>query len=154
MNYLLVAVGGGAGALARYLVGQQTLRAFGSSWPYGTLTVNVLGGLFMGLLAGGLALKGGADQERWRVLIGVGVLGGFTTFSAYSLEVALMIERKAYGQAALYAIVSSVLAIGALFLGLFLARRMFACGRSAPSMWTRARRACAWIAGSSAAGRT
>jgi CrcB protein len=104
MNFLLVALGGGAGALTRYLVGMQTLRAFGSKWPYGTLTVNVLGGLLMGVLAGYLALKGGADQERWRVLLGVGALGGFTTFSAYSLEVALMIERRAYGEAALYAV--------------------------------------------------
>ena len=125
-NLLLVALGGGTGAVARYLVGVQTLRAFGSGWPYGTLTVNVLGGLFMGLLAGLLAHRGGGDQERWRLLLGVGVLGGFTTFSAYSLEVALMIERRAYGQAALYALFSSALAIGALFLGLIVARRVFA----------------------------
>jgi fluoride exporter len=125
-NLLLVALGGGAGAVARYLVGAQATRALGSGWPYGTFTVNVVGGLLMGLLAGVLAHRGGGDQERWRLLLGVGVLGGFTTFSAYSLELALMLEKRAYGQAAVYALGSMVLATAALFLGLMLARRVFA----------------------------
>ena len=123
---LLVAVGGASGAVMRYLLGAQALRAFGSGWPYGTLAANVLGGLLMGLLAGVLAHRGGADQEKWRLLLGVGVLGGFTTFSAYSLEVSLMIERRAYSQAALYSLGSVVLSVAALFIGLILARRMFA----------------------------
>jgi CrcB protein len=123
---IYVALGGGAGALARYLFGTQTLRLFGSNWPYGTFTVNVLGGLLMGALTGYLAHKGGADQERWRLLLGVGVLGGFTTFSSFSLETALMIERRAYGPAALYVTASAVLSILALFAGLMLARRLFA----------------------------
>lgn len=125
-SLLLVAVGGASGAVMRYLLGAQALRAFGSGWPYGTLAANVLGGLLMGLLAGVLAHRGGADQEKWRLLLGVGVLGGFTTFSAYSLEVALMIERRAYSQAALYSLGSVVLSVAALFVGLILARRMFA----------------------------
>jgi CrcB protein len=91
---LLVAAGGATGAVLRYLLGAQALRNFGSGWPYGTLAANVIGGLMMGVLAGTLALRGGADQEKWRLLLGVGLLGGFTTFSAYSLEVALMIERR------------------------------------------------------------
>lgn len=123
---LLVAAGGATGAVARYLLGVQAMRSLGGGWPYGTLAANVLGGLLMGVLIGVLALRGGADQERWRLLLGVGVLGGFTTFSAYSLEVVLMIERRAYGQAALYSVGSVVLSVAALFAGLVLTRRLLA----------------------------
>ena len=123
---LLVALGGGVGAVARYLLGTQTLRWFGFGWPYGTFAANVLGGLLMGLLVGFLALRGGADQERLRLLLGVGVLGGFTTFSSYSLETALMIERKTYGVAAGYVTLSVVVSIAALFAGLMLCRRVLA----------------------------
>lgn len=122
----LVAAGGATGAVARYLLGVQTMRALGNGWPYGTFAANVLGGFLMGVLAGVLALRGGADPEKWRVLLGVGVLGGFTTFSAYSLETVLMIERRAYGQAALYSAGSAVLSILALFAGLMLMRRVLA----------------------------
>jgi CrcB protein len=125
-NILLVALGGAAGSSARYLLGTQTLRWFGPGWPYGTFAANVIGGLLMGLLVGGLALRGGADQERLRLLLGVGVLGGFTTFSSFSLETALMIERKAYGVAAGYVSLSVVLSIMALFAGLMLSRRVLA----------------------------
>lgn len=123
---LLVAAGGAAGAVARYLIGLQTLRLFGTAWPYGTLSVNVIGGLLMGVLAAGLTLRGGADQEKLRLLMGVGVLGGFTTFSAYSLEVIQMIERRAWMQAAIYSLGSVVLSVAALFIGMWLARRLFA----------------------------
>lgn len=124
-NLLLVGLGGGLGAIARYLLGVQAMR-LGTAWPYGTFTANVLGGLAMGLLAGFLALRGGADQERLRLLLGVGVLGGFTTFSAYSLEIALMIERREWGLAAGYSTTSVVVSVAALFGGLMLARRAFA----------------------------
>lgn len=123
---LLVAFGGAAGALARYLVGVQTLRWFGPVWPYGTFAVNVVGGLLMGLLVGYLAHRGGADQERLRVLLGVGVLGGFTTFSSFSLEMARMIEMRAYGQAAAYVGASVIICVAAVFAGMILARRLFA----------------------------
>ncbi len=123
---LLVFVGGGVGSMARYLTGMAALRMLGPGWPYGTFAVNVIGGFVMGCLAGVLALKGGADQERWRVLIGVGVLGGFTTFSSFSLETALMIERRAYLQAGAYAVGSTVLAISAVFIGMVLMRRLLA----------------------------
>lgn len=121
---LLVAAGGATGAVMRYLTGMASLRLLGPGWPWGTLTVNVVGGFAMGLLVATLALRGGADQERWRVLLGVGVLGGFTTFSAFSLEVALMIERREWPQAFGYSTLSVVLSIAALFAGLMMARRM------------------------------
>ena len=123
---LFVAAGGAVGAMARYALGVQALRLWGAGWPYGTFVANVLGGLLMGALAGFLAHRGGADQERLRLLLGVGVLGGFTTFSAFSLETALMIERRSYGQALGYTLASVVLSVTALFLGLLLARKAFA----------------------------
>ncbi|WP_304167110.1 fluoride efflux transporter CrcB [Phenylobacterium aquaticum] len=125
-KYLLVAAGGAAGSVARYSLGVQAMRWFGPGWPYGTFTANIIGGLLMGFLVGFLAHRGGPDQERLRVLLAVGVLGGFTTFSSFSLETALMIERKAYGGAATYAAGSVFLAISALFMGLMIARRVFA----------------------------
>ncbi|WGM39281.1 fluoride efflux transporter CrcB [Caulobacter sp. NIBR1757] len=120
----LVAAGGAAGSVARYLTGTLTARWGG--WPWATLTVNILGGLLMGLLIGTLALRGGEGQERLRLLLGVGFLGGFTTFSAFSLEVANMIERRDMAGAAGYAIVSVTLSVAAVFAGLMLARRVFA----------------------------
>jgi CrcB protein len=123
---VLVFLGGGTGSVARYLVGMQSLRLFGPGWPYGTFTVNAVGGLVMGALVGFLAHRGGADQERWRVLLAVGVLGGFTTFSAFSLEVALMIERRTYATAAGYIALSVLAAVSAVFLGLMASRRLFA----------------------------
>jgi CrcB protein len=123
---LIVFFGGGLGSVARYLLGVTAMRLIGPGWPYGTFAANILGGLLMGCLVGVLAQRGGADQERWRLLLAVGVLGGFTTFSSFSLETALMIERKAYGAAAGYVAASVSLAIGALFLGLLAMRRILA----------------------------
>ena len=122
----LVAVGGAGGAVMRYLLGAQALRAFGAGWPYGTLIANVLGGLLMGALVAILAARGGPDQEKWRLLLGVGVLGGFTTFSAYSFEIVMMIERRAWLQAATYSLGSVVLSASALFIGMILVRRWLA----------------------------
>ncbi len=122
MNSLLVMIGGALGALARYQFGRMAGHVFGMGWPWGTLGVNVIGGLVMGLLAGWLARHGTPSGEQVRLLIGVGVLGGFTTFSAFSLETALMIERGQYGGAALYALLSVVLSVGALFGGLMTMR--------------------------------
>lgn len=126
INFALVGAGGAFGAMARYLAGQTFMRLFGPAQPYlATLIVNVAGGLLMGVLVGLLALKvdGG---ERWRLLLGVGVLGGFTTFSAFALEAVSMLERKAYGLMAAYVAGSVVLSILALIVGLAAARRVFA----------------------------
>jgi CrcB protein len=122
IRILLVAAGGALGAVARYGVG-RILPAGG--WPYATLTVNVVGGLLMGLLAGWLAFRGGAGQESVRLFAAVGILGGFTTFSAFSLETAQMIERRQLGLAAAYVGLSVVLSVAALFAGLWIARRAF-----------------------------
>jgi CrcB protein len=123
---VLIGLGGAFGAICRYLLGIQAFRAFGPGFPYGTFAANVMGGLLMGVLVGVLALRGGGDQERWRLLLGVGVLGGFTTFSSFSLEVGLMIERRTYGLAAAYSLASVALSIAALFVGLFVMRKLLA----------------------------
>jgi CrcB protein len=125
-NILLVFLGGGMGAVARYQTGVFATRAWGLNWPWGTLTVNIVGGFLMGALASWLAHRGGGGQSTWRVLLGVGVLGGFTTFSAFSLETALMIERREYAGAVAYVLASVLLSVGALFIGLLFARRVFA----------------------------
>lgn len=125
-QFLLVAVGGALGAVARYGLGLTVGRlAPGMGWPWATFAANISGGLLMGLLAGWLALKAGAGQESIRLFAAVGVLGGFTTFSAFSLEAALMIERREIVSAFLYAVGSVVLAIAALFVGLMIARKLF-----------------------------
>jgi CrcB protein len=124
---LLVAVGGALGSLARFQTGVWALRLFGPGTPWaGTFTVNIAGGFLMGLLVGVLAHRGGADQDRWRLLLAVGVLGGFTTFSSFSLDTALMIQRRAWESALGYALASVILSVSALFLGLAAARRLFA----------------------------
>ncbi|PZO90187.1 MAG: fluoride efflux transporter CrcB [Sphingomonas sanxanigenens] len=118
---LLVMIGGAIGALCRYWLGKFSFLLFGMSWPWGTLAANLIGGLAMGLLAGilGRLAMGG---EVWRLFVGVGILGGFTTFSSFSLETAMMIERGALLSAGAYVGASVVGAIGALFVGLMIAR--------------------------------
>ena len=121
-RFLIVAAGGALGAVARYGLA-RLLPATG--WPWPTLTANVVGGLLMGLLAGWLAFRGGAHSESIRLFAAVGVLGGFTTFSAFSLEAALMIERRQLAMAGGYVAASVALSVVALFLGLMVARRAF-----------------------------
>lgn len=123
-SYLLVALGGGIGAVGRHGLGQLTLRAFGPGFPVGTMAANVLGGLLMGLLAGWLSTKDGGTELR--LLLGIGLLGGFTTFSAFSLDAWLMLEKGRYGAFLSYLGGSVVLAIAALGLGLLIARKVFA----------------------------
>ncbi|MEI9928378.1 MAG: fluoride efflux transporter CrcB [Sphingomonas sp.] len=122
-NLLLVMLGGAFGAVARYLVGKATLAAFGPGYPWGTLAVNLIGGLLMGVLAGSLA-RLGQGGEQWRLLLGVGVLGGFTTFSAFSLDVMVMLERGDWIAGTGYALVSVIGSVAALALGLGLIRSL------------------------------
>lgn len=118
---LAVALGGALGALSRYGVGHVTLKTLGGDFPYATFIVNILGGFFMGVIAELFALKFSSGLAL-KAFLTVGFLGGFTTFSAYSLEVALMIERGQMLWAALYALGSSICAVLALFAGLALVR--------------------------------
>ena len=113
---LYVMVGGAVGSGARYLTGSAVTALLGPDYPFGTLTVNIVGGLLMGVLVGVLARN--SASETWRLLLAVGVLGGFTTFSAFSLEVVTMIERGAFGVALGYVLVSVIGSIAALFAGL------------------------------------
>ncbi|MFC5343869.1 fluoride efflux transporter CrcB [Brevundimonas staleyi] len=122
---LIVGFGGALGSMGRYGAGVLAQRlAPGAAWPWGTFAVNVIGGLLMGLVAGWLAQRGQGGNDI-RLFAAVGVLGGFTTFSAFSLETALMIERREFGLAAAYVALSVVLAVAALFVGLMIARRAF-----------------------------
>lgn len=122
---LYVALGGAGGAVARYQTGRAMTRWMGSEammvFPWATLAVNTIGSLAMGLLAGFLMRMGG-ETDGWRLLIGVGLLGGFTTFSAFSLEMAMLIQRGQIGLATLYALLSLALGVTGLFFGLTIAR--------------------------------
>ena len=118
---LLVMLGGAIGAGARHLVGRATLAALGPNYPWGTLAVNLIGGLLMGLLAGSLS-RVGHGSEQLRFLLGVGVLGGFTTFSAFSLDVMNMLQRGDWGMGITYILVSVIGSVLALAAGLALTR--------------------------------
>ncbi len=120
-----VALGGALGASARHLVGQAVDRAHGGSFPMGTMSVNILGSFLMGLMIGWLALRV-SGGETWRLFLGVGLLGGFTTFSAFSLDAIVLYERKAYGALMSYVGLSVSVSIAALFLGLILMRKLVA----------------------------
>jgi CrcB protein len=115
MNVVLVFVGAGLGGVMRHGVNAAALR-LGSAFPYGTLGINVLGSLVMGLAIGWFALRGGGMQAR--LFLTTGVLGGFTTFSAFSLDAVTLMERGEIGAALTYVLASVIVSILALFLGL------------------------------------
>lgn len=122
MGFVIVFFGAGVGGALRHGVNLAAYRLLGGgSFPYGTLAINVLGSFVMGLTVEYFALRSGLPQHL-RLFLATGILGGFTTFSAYSLEVALLYERGQVVAAAAYAIASVVLAVGALFLALALVR--------------------------------
>lgn len=122
-HLFLVMLGGAVGAGARHLTGRAALALWEPDFPWGTLIVNILGGLAMGLLVGWLAARASGD-EAIRYLLGVGVLGGFTTFSAFSLETVLMLQRNEYWTALLYILASVIVSIAALFAGLQMTRAL------------------------------
>ena len=122
---LWVALGGALGSAARYGVNVTCGRLCGTAFPWATLSVNVLGSFIMGLLVGAMALRFNASPEI-RAFLTTGILGGFTTFSAFSLDFALLVERGEAGLAALYAAASLGLSLAAIFAGLWLARTVLA----------------------------
>ena len=125
-GFLAVAAGGAIGAMLRHGVGLMAVRTLPGGWPYGTFTVNILGSFAMGLLIGWLALKSEGMHQTARLFLATGVLGGFTTFSAFSLEVAEFLRKGETMKAVSYASVSVVLGVTALLLALWITRRLFA----------------------------
>jgi CrcB protein len=120
-HLLLVMLGGAFGAGARHLTGRAALALWGPGFPWGTLAVNLIGGFAMGALVAWLAARTGGN-EALRYLLGVGVLGGFTTFSAFSLDAVLMLQRGDHGTALAYILASVIGSIATLFAGLQLSR--------------------------------
>lgn len=114
---ILVMSGGAIGAAARYESGRLAMRHLNPDYPWGTLLVNIIGGFLMGLLAGWLVKHPGDGGEALRLFAGVGILGGFTTFSAFSLDAWMMLERGAYGSALGYVLASVIVSILALAIG-------------------------------------
>lgn len=123
MGFLIVFLGGGLGAALRHGVNLLAANLVGTGFPYGTMFINVAGSLAMGLIAEYFALKSGLPQH-WRLFLTTGILGGFTTFSAFSLEAALLYERGQIAGAAIYVVASVVLAIAGLFAGLAIVRAL------------------------------
>jgi CrcB protein len=117
MLYLIVFVGAGIGGALRHGVNVAATRLFGYGFPYGTFIVNVVGSFAMGLLAGFFVYRAGAPQHV-RLFLTTGILGGFTTFSTFSLDAALLVERHSLGMAAGYMVGSVAAGVSALFFGL------------------------------------
>ena len=120
---LFVGAGGAVGAMGRFMLGRVMLQTMGPGYPWGTLAANVIGAFIMGMLVELFALRLSAPHNVQAALM-AGVLGGFTTFSAFSLETALMIERNEWMGAASYAAISVIACVGALFLGMAIVRNM------------------------------
>lgn len=120
-----IAVGGAIGAVGRHVVGAQMLRLLGTGFPWGTLTVNVVGSFAMGALVELMALRWSVGPEL-RAFLTVGILGAFTTFSTFSLDVAVLSERGEFLLAAVYTVASVALSVIGLFAGLWLFRALLA----------------------------
>lgn len=125
-SFLLVAAGGAIGACLRHGAGLLGGRYLPASWPWATFSVNLIGGFAMGLVAAWFASKAGGSGQDLRLFLATGLLGGFTTFSAFSLETLTLLRAGEAGKAAAYAGLSVVLSIAALALGLLIGRRVLA----------------------------
>ena len=123
ISYLVVFIGAGVGGSIRHGMNIWVARLMGTHFPYHTFIINITGSTIMGLIAGYLAFRGDAAQS-WRLFLMTGVLGGYTTFSAFSLDAAVLYERGEIGLAALYVLGSVVLSILGLFAGLALVRHL------------------------------
>jgi CrcB protein len=121
MSYLIVFLGGGLGSAARHGMNLFAARLVGTGYPFGTFGINVLGSFLMGVIAEYFALKSGLSQPL-RLLLTTGIMGGFTTFSTFSLETALLVERDQFVVAGIYVAASIMVGIGALFAGLAVVR--------------------------------
>ncbi len=121
--FLAVFFGAGIGGALRHAVNLAALKLLGSGFPCGTVAVNIIGSFIMGLAIEWFALKADPGQ-MWRLFLTTGILGGFTTFSAFSLDAALLIERGAYVMASVYILTSLIASVGGLFLGLLLIRQL------------------------------
>ena len=122
-GFVVVFAGAGIGGMLRHGINMLTLRLLGPNFPYGTLAANITGSLAMGLVIGLFAAKGDPGQT-WRLFVTTGILGGYTTFSAFSLDAVVLYERGAVGLSALYVLASVVVSIGALLAGLMLMRSL------------------------------
>jgi len=120
-----VAVGGAFGSVARHLLAARVMSWLGAGFPWGIFVVNVLGGFLMGALVELMALRWSLSAE-WRAFLTVGVLGGFTTFSSFSLDTVLLMQKGDFGLAALYVLGSVALSVGALFAAMMLVRALLA----------------------------
>lgn len=121
--FLAVFFGAGIGGALRHAVNLTALKLLGTGFPFGTVAVNIVGSFIMGLAIEWFALKYDPGQ-MWRLFLTTGILGGFTTFSAFSLDAALLIERGAYITASVYILTSLIASVGGLFLGLLLIRQL------------------------------
>lgn len=121
MPWMVVAAGGAVGAALRHGVNQWALQALGAGFPWGTLAINVAGSVLMGILVGAFALLWDAPQSM-RLFLTTGVLGGFTTFSAFSLDAVSLMQRGQISEAAFYVLASVVLSLGGLCAGMMLVR--------------------------------
>ena len=122
-HVFIVALGGAIGSGLRHLTNLAALRLLGPGFPWGTLTVNIVGCFLMGVFIELLARRFGGSAEL-RLFVATGILGGYTTFSAFSLDFAVLTERGALAQAFLYLAASVLVSIAALFLGLWVAKSL------------------------------